>query len=286
MRPRLAKVAAFAFLWPLPLCAQGITPDTACSSPVEPTAAKFRIAQVTFLGSLSAPAQQQVANVVKRDAKGSTVNDATDSAVEVARASLQDRGYFKAIADSEGATINSFPPHSIAVTIRVQEGTRYRLGAITFRNNRAAANVVALRNLFPIKDGEIFSRAKIGTGIENLRSSYTELGYIDFTSIPNTTFDEDKKLVSLDVDIDEGKQFLLRNLSILGVSQSTQQQLLLDSPLRVGQIYNSRLLQLLIERHPSIFRFASDDPNRIWRNLDERSGTVAITLDARDCTAR
>jgi outer membrane protein insertion porin family len=49
--------------------------------------------------------------------------------------------------------------------------------------------------LFPIKDGDVLSRENIAKGLENLRKAYTELGYINFTSIPNTTFDEEKKLV-------------------------------------------------------------------------------------------
>ncbi len=286
MRLRLSQVVAFAFLWPEFLCSQeAILSGVPCPASSKPTASsEFHIAQVTFLGSLSLAAQQQIANVIKRDAKGSTVEHATESAVDIARASLQNRGYFKALADSEGATINSIPPRTIAVTIRVEEGGRYHLGAITFQNNRAVANVVALRNLFPIKDGDVFSREKIATGIDQLRSAYTELGYIYFTSIPNTTFDEERKLIFLDVDMDEGMQFVVRSINILGVSKTSEQQILQDSPLRAGQIYNSRLLRLLIERHPATFKFASDDPAHIWRDLDERSGTVAITLDVRACT--
>ena len=49
--------------------------------------------------------------------------------------------------------------------------------------------------------------AKSRKGLENLQKAYGQLGYINFTSIPNTTFDEQKKLVFLDIDVDEGKQF-------------------------------------------------------------------------------
>jgi outer membrane protein insertion porin family len=97
---------------------------------------------------------------------------------------------------------------------------RYNLSGITFKNNKAISNLDTLRGLFPIKDGDIFSRAKIGTGLENLRKAYGELGYINFTSVPDTKFDDENKLISLDIDVDEGKQFRVERVNLLGLKES------------------------------------------------------------------
>ena len=43
-----------------------------------------------------------------------------------------------------------------------------RLGTITFKNNKAIPNSAALRSLFAMKDGEIFSREKVAKGLQNL----------------------------------------------------------------------------------------------------------------------
>ena len=64
----------------------------------------------------------------------------------------------------------------------IDEGDRYTLGGITFKNNKAVQNIRALRAIFPIKDGEVFSKEKIAKGLENLRKAYGQLGYINFTS--------------------------------------------------------------------------------------------------------
>lgn len=207
----------------------------------------------------------------------------TDQALDQAMEDLQNRGYFKATASSEGATLNAAPRQTVSLTVRVEEGPRYRLGWITFKNNKAVANTKALRALFAIQDGEIFSKEKIGKGLENLRKAYGELGYINFTPVPNTSFDEDKKLINLEIDVDEGKQFYVRSIDILGVDPATREEILRDAPLSRGDVYNSRLFDLLIKRNPAVFRFAPDDPNHIWRELDDHQGTVAITLDARPC---
>lgn len=264
-------------------------PVTPCGgpSPVSKghTLAELKVSQVTFAGSSTLPlsTQEQIARSIEQEVHASSVESVTDQALDQAREDLQNRGYFKATVTGEGATLNAVPRQTVSLTIRVEQSPRYRLGEITFKNNRAVTNTKALRALFPIKDGDIFSREKIAKGIENLRKAYTELGYINFTSIPNTTFVEEKSLAFLEVDMDEGLEFIVRSIDILGADQATRDEILRDAPLSRGQVYNSRLLELLIKRHPEIFRFSPDDPNHIWKDLDEHQGTVAITLDARPC---
>ena len=127
---------------------------------------------------------------------------------ERVRAEYQNRGYFKVLVDDpkteihdtghEGVHIPWLQPSqgkSVDITMPIEEGDRYRLGTITFKNNKAISNVAALRNLFPMKDGDIFSREKVAKGLENLRKAYGEAGYINFTSVPDTKFDDEKKKI-------------------------------------------------------------------------------------------
>jgi outer membrane protein assembly factor BamA len=44
--------------------------------------------------------------------------------------------------------------------------------------------------------------------------------------------------------MDEGLQFYVRSIDILGVDETARDQVLRDAPLSRGQIYNSRLLEL------------------------------------------
>src|SRR6202050_3269438 len=148
---------------------------------------------------------------------------------ERVRAEYQNRGYFKVLVDDPrteihytGATRFQIPwiqpgaGKSVHILMPIEEGDRYRLGKITFKNNKAISNVNALRSLFPMKDGDIFSREKVAKGLENLRKAYGEAGYINFTSVPDTKFDDAKKIVNLEIDVDEGKQFYVRRIEFEG----------------------------------------------------------------------
>ena len=110
----------------------------------------------------------------------------------------------------------------------------------------------------------------------NLATSITRA----FPRPPLTT---KKKLAFLEIDIDEGKQFYLTRVDILGLNGPSQREILKD--MRVGQIYDERLFQLSLEKHASLLSFADGDPSHVAKHLDEQMRTVAITLDARPCPA-
>ena len=105
--------------------------------------------------------------------------DATklDEDTERVREEYQNRGYFKVVVNDPKTEIHDTghqgfhipliqagPGKAVDITIPIDEGEKYRLGRITFKNNKAVTNVKALRSQFPIKDGDIFDRSKIAQG--------------------------------------------------------------------------------------------------------------------------
>jgi outer membrane protein insertion porin family len=217
--------------------------------------------------------------ITQRTYAGS-LDEVKEETQERLRREWQNRGYFK-VEVSILASVLTINPASerIALTAHVEEGPRYRLREITFKNNKAITNAKALRNLFRINDGDIFSRETIAKGLENLRKAYGQVGYINFVSVPNATINDDDQTISLDVDIDEGKQFFVSSIDIIGADP----QVLTDLALTPGQIYNMRIVDLFLRKH--LPGADVNDPNIQHRLLDERNATVALTFDFRSCPA-
>ena len=213
---------------------------------------------------------------------------------ERVRAEFQNRGYFKVLVDEPkteihdtghtGFHVPGLQPglgKSVDITMPIEEGERYRLGTITFKHNKAISNAAALRGLFPMRDGDIFSREKVAKGLENLRKAYGEAGYINFTSVPDTKFDDEKKTVNLEIDVDEGKQFYVRRIEFQGNTTTRDKVIRREIALEEGQIYNSRYWELSLMRLNQLGYFDQlkpDDPNTTERHLDEKAGTVDLTL--------
>ena len=213
---------------------------------------------------------------------------------ERVRAEYQNRGYFKAnVTDPKTEIhdtghkgphvllIQSGPGKAVDITMPVEEGDKYRLGKITFKNNKAITNVAALRALFPLKDGDLFARDKIAKGLEAMRKAYGEFGYINYTGVPNTTFDDEKKLAFLEIDIDEGKQFTVRRIEFTGNTTTRDKVIRRELALEEGGVYNSRLWELSLLRLNQLSYFDQlkpDDPNVTDKKLDEKNGQVDLTL--------
>jgi outer membrane protein insertion porin family len=217
---------------------------------------------------------------------------------ERARAQYQNRGYFKVVVSDPKTQIHdtghkgfhipllqSGPGKAVDITMPIEEGDQYRLGKITFKNNKAISNTAALRSLFPLKDGDIFSREKIAKGLEALRKAYGEFGYINFTSVPSTTFDDDKKLANLEIDVEEGKQFYVRRIEFVGNTTTRDKVIRRELALEEGGIYNSRLWELSLLRLNQLSYFDQlkpDDPNVTEKKLDEKNGQVDLTLKVKE----
>jgi outer membrane protein assembly factor BamA len=191
---------------------------------------------------------------------------------------LMDKGYLKpAVKASTQQLPDKNNTHQFRITFDIDAGSRYRLGHITFKDNHAISDSKALRGLFPIKDDSIYDRQAIATGFENLSLAYGEMGYINFTSIPTPTFDDGAKVAFLEIYVDEGKQFRVSTIDILGADV----EVLNDLGLKPGEVYNARLVNLFLRKHlPGAH---VNDP-RFHRTLNERNGTVALTFDFRSRT--
>ena len=213
---------------------------------------------------------------------------------ERVRNEYQNRGFFKVLVQDPKTEIHDTghpgfhvpliqkgPGKAVDITMPIEEGDRYKLASITFKNNKAITNTKALRALFPIKDGDIFSREKVGKGLENLRKAYGEYGYINFTSVPDTKFDDEKKLIFLDIDVDEGKQFYVRRIEFQGNTTTRDKVIRREIALEEGQVYNSRLWEFSLLRLNQLGYFEQlkpDDPNTTDKKLDEKDGLVDLAL--------
>ena len=178
---------------------------------------------------------------------------------ERVRQAYRDKGYANAaveeprtqIRDEGGLNFFTFRPNKgkrIDILMPVEEGARYRIGTITFTGNKAIQNTKALRAQFPLKDGDWFNATMIQKGLENLKKAYGTQGFINFGAIPKPVYDDQKKTVSLDVDIDEGKQFYVSRIEFQGNTitrdRVIRRELLLDE----GQVYNSQLWEYSLLR--------------------------------------
>jgi outer membrane protein insertion porin family len=218
-----------------------------------------------------------------------------DEDAERVRDALQHNGYFKAIVDDpqtklrtiEGGfhfpVIQKRPAKVMDITIPLTEGDKYRLKAIVFKNNKAIQNTAKLRTLFPIKDGDTFDTHLVQKGLENLRKAYGSIGYINYSSIPSTEIDDDKKLITLSVDSEEGKSFTVRRIEFVGNTTTRDRVIRRELLVQEGQTFNAQLWDLSILRLNQLNYFEALKPEEdTERKIDEQNASVDLTVKVRE----
>ena len=206
---------------------------------------------------------------------------------ERVRQAYRDKGYANAaveqpqtqIRDEGGLNWFTFRPRHgkrIDILMPIEEGGRYRLGGITFSGNKAVTNEKALRGTFAIKDGDWFNATMVSKGLENLKKAYGQLGYINFGAIPKLTTDEQKKTVSLNIDIDEGKPFFVSRIEFQGNTITRDRVIRRELLLEEGQVYNSQLWEYSLLRLNQLEYF---DQLRVDQDSEAHQNPEAGTVD-------
>jgi outer membrane protein insertion porin family len=213
---------------------------------------------------------------------------------ERVRQAYRDKGYYNAaveepktqIRDEGGLNMFTFRPKKgkrIDILMPIEEGARYRLGSITFSGNKAVSNVKALRGTFAVKDGDWFNATAISKGLENLKKAYGQLGYINFGAIPKPVYDEQKKTVSLDIDIDEGKPFYVSRIEFQGNTITRDRVIRRELMLDEGSVYNSQLWEYSLLRLNQLEYF---EPLKVDQDSeahqDAEAGTVDLLLKVKE----
>ena len=218
------------------------------------------------------------------------------------RGLYQDNGYFKVLVkdpvlesiDKDGNKLGVPVPFvkrtkgkAVNITIAIEEGDRYHMGTLKIvsadPDKALSLKVEALKNIFPLKQGDLFAVGKVRKALEDYGKAYGEFGFIDFTAEPETEIDDADKKINLTLKFNEEKQYYVRRIDFSGNTTTRdkviRRQLLIDE----GQLFNKRAWELSILRLNQLDYFdkiEADKAAEIKRNTKE--GTVDINLKLKE----
>jgi len=232
-------------------------------------------------GALSAEERRELVKKIRQDGVefGSDQSRTADVAEERVRAAFQDEGYLKVKVSATAEPVADNPTNGqfdIVVEV-LDSGQRYRLREIHFINAKAFPET-ELVSLIPVQPGEIFSRAQIARGLELLRQRYQSAGYVNFTSIPNTEFDEADASVRLNIDVDEGELFRWGELHVTGLDTGKTQELTAGWEALRGKPYSPGSLQEFCSRFFRPTPIGTDPAEYTKRKIDEKTGTIDVSI--------
>lgn len=96
-----------------------------------------------------------------------------------------------------------------------------------------------------------YIQAKFDEDLIKVVEKYNSLGYRDATIVKDSIYRNQDKTLSIDLFIDEGKQYYFRNITWVGNTKYTAEQLNSILKINKGDIYNRKMLETNLSFNPS-----------------------------------
>ena len=252
-----------------------------------PPPKKIIIDEVTFEEPNRLPKsfQDQVTSEMKQSENDDDDTGWLDEIQDEIRLDLADGGFFKAQPTVNAKILRTdATSEHVALYVHVIYDQQYRLGTVQFRSSDPAVPLVfpidQLRATLPLREGDIFAAVKIRAALDSLQRLYGSFGYIDLVATPEMDFDDDPRRVSLIMELDQGPQFHVDKVEILGLDPATRANL--KSQIKSGDVFNADAIRGFIDANKAVLPAdASFEDVELHRHV--RNATVDVQFDFRTC---
>ena len=216
------------------------------------------------------------------------------------RGLYQDNGYFRVLVkdpilenvDTENwrygiPFAGKVPGKAVNITIPIEEGEKYTMGSLKIvsadPDKALSLKVDALKSIFPLKQGDVFSAAKIRKAMEEYTKIYGQYGFIDFVPEPGTDIDEPAKRIDVTMKFDEGKQYYVRRIDFSGNTTTRDKVIRRELLIDEGQLFNKHAWEVSILRLNQLDYFDKLDADKAAEiKRDTKNGTVDILLKLKE----
>ena len=132
----------------------------------------------------------------------------------------------------------------IFVSMKIEENSQYHVGAMKVTGENLFFKPEFLQAGLGLKTGDVYNENLLRESFKAMTKFYGQYGYINFVPTPEQEFDEEKKLVNLTVNLDEGKQYFTNRILFSGNTTTRDKVVRREVPLMEGYIFNSQQLDV------------------------------------------
>jgi outer membrane protein insertion porin family len=147
----------------------------------------------------------------------------------------------------------------VRIIIPVDPGPQYRYNGCTIEGNKILKTEF-LKTFIHLKKGDVYNVKKRNENVQDLQKFYQGLGYLSCQATPEQDLDPEKKLVTLNLKIFEGKIVYLKSLTFVGNTYTKDRVLRREFFLREGEILRANLLEDSVRRMKQLGLVDIQDP--------------------------
>lgn len=195
---------------------------------------------------------------------------------------LKEKGFRDARVVSD--TIRVKEDNSLAISIDIEEGSKYYFGNIDFVGNTVYPDYF-LRQKTGINEGDTYNGSLLKKRIsevgnpdaDNIENLYKNNGYL-FSSINLVEVSAQQDTIDFEVRINEGKLAQFNRISVSGNTRTNDHVIYREIRTRPGQIYSQDQLIRTIRELGQLGFFDAEKINPNFENADPNAGTVDISF--------
>ena len=128
----------------------------------------------------------------------------------------------------------------VYVTLRVEEGKQYRVGAVEWSGDADLLTPKELAKLVKTKPGQIYNRIQVGEDIQRLTDRFGDDGYAFANVVPIPKQDKERLVVDLTYDMQKGNLVHLEDVSITGNLGTWDKTIRREVALIEGELFRNR----------------------------------------------
>ena len=227
--------------------------------------------------------------------------DKVQEDLERIRELYQEFGYFRAVVQPPETRYRDTEPwfpldllpfwfkpgKAVNMRIAIDEGPRYHMGEIKVRSATGKDEDLFfhkdfLKANFPLQKGDIFNVKKIRESLENYRKLYSEFGFINMTTVPETDIDDNTRTIEMTLEFEPNKQFFVNRIEFVGNTHTRDRVIRRELLLEEGSVFNSRLWELSILRLNQLGYFEELKPENADVQQNAQEGTIDLTLKVKE----
>jgi len=172
-------------------------------------------------------------------------------------------------------------PDRYYITIKIEENNQYRVGNVKVTGARLFSEP-AIKGMLDMAPGEVFNEQRLRNGSENLKKQYGSRGYINFIAVPVQGFDEANKLINLNVNIEEDRQFYVNRISFTGNTTTRDRVIRREIMVNEGEVFNSMVWDTSMQRLNQLGYFDPIRPEDVELKPSATEPEVDINLKIKE----
>jgi len=205
---------------------------------------KVRVKRITFLGN-----RRMEAGKIKRymatqeggffsflSGSGAYKQEAFDRDVQMINFLYFNEGFVQVKVDRPQVYVTP-DKKSIFITIRIDEGEQFKVGAVDFTGDLLFTNTELFESV-AIDESDLFRYETMQNDLRELQAKYGDLGYAFANIIPRTRVREKDREVDITFEIDKGNKVYIGEINVVGNAKTRDKVVRRELRIREGELYN------------------------------------------------